>query len=149
MSTILMPLKRASALIRGVDCAAELEVTAETYSEIVETAEFAADGQQIGESLRRVGMGPVACIYHRSTGIEGGDKRSTFHGMTHRDYVGETVDHFCGVGHGLSLAHGAVHGIGETDDVAAEFHHGRCEAETGAGRWLVEERGEFAAAAYF
>ena len=123
-----------------MDGAAELEVAAEADRHVVETPLFALDRQQVGQRLRRVAVAAVTGIDDRYPGILRGHERRPLLEVAHGDDVREAADHTYGIGHGLALGHGRRVGVRETDDAAAQLHHGRGETQARTGRGLVEER---------
>ena len=130
-----------------MDRAAEFQVAAETDRHVVETAFLALDRQKIGQSLRGMGVAAVAGVDDRDARILRSHQRRALLEVTHGDDVREAADHAHGVGHRLALRHRRGVGVGEADDLTAEFHHRRREAQPRAGRRLVEERGQFLAPA--
>ena len=91
-----------------------------------------------------VAVAAVAGVDYRHAGDFAGSEGSSLDRVAHRDDVGEASHHAYGVLHGLSLAHGRVLGVGESEHGSAEFEHGGSEAESGAGAGLIEQRGELA-----
>ena len=128
-----------------MDGPAELEVSAAADDEVVETALFPGDGQEVGQGLGRMVMSAVARVDDRDVDVVRGHIGSALFRMAHRDDVGEALDGPRGIGHALAFGDGAVGGRGEPDDVAAQFDHGGLEAQTGAGRSLIEQRGDLLA----
>jgi len=85
----------------------------------------------------------VTGIDDRYPGILRGHERRPLLEVAHGDDVREAADHTYGIGHGLALGHGRRVGVRETDDAAAQLHHGRGETQARTGRGLVEERRSF------
>ena len=83
----------------------ELKVAAESYREIVQTAEFPLDCEKVGESLGRMGVAAVTCIDYRNTGNPGGNERCSFDRVTHCNHVCKAVDDAGGILDGLTLGH--------------------------------------------
>ena len=125
----------------------EFQVAAETNRHVVETALLALDRQEVGKRLRGMGVAAVAGVDDRDARILRGHQRRTLLEVTHGDDVGEAADHAHGVGHRLALRHRRGVGVGEADDLPAQFEHRRRETQPRAGRRLVEERGQFLAPA--
>ncbi len=130
-------------LDQRVDGAAEAEVAAEADGQVVDVAEFTVDGQQVGEGLRRVAVAAVAGVDDGHRGDFRGGQRSALDGVAHGDDVGEAGQDADGVLDGFTLGDRRAGGVGETEDLSAEFLHGggKAQARTRAG--LVEEGGEF------
>ena len=59
-------------LDEGMDGTTELQVTAKTDGEVVEAAQLAGDGEQVGEGLCRVAVAAVTGVDDRHTGHFGG-----------------------------------------------------------------------------
>ena len=57
-------------LYEGMHRTSELEVTAESDSEIIETADLPFDGKKISERLGRMGVRTVTCVNDRGARIE-------------------------------------------------------------------------------
>ena len=140
-------LVAGKSLDQRVDGTSELEVAAETDGEIVQTAELTLDGQQVGQGLGRMSVGTVTGIDNRDGRDAGSIERSALDWVPHSNYIRKTADYPRGILDSLALGNGSVAGIRKADHVAAQFHHRRSEAETGPGRWLIEESSELLALA--
>ena len=132
----------------AVDRTSEAEVAAEAYGKVVETSQFAGDGQKVGECLGRVGMAAVAGVDDRHTAHFCGGKLRSLYVVAHRYDVGEILHHSYCVAHRLTLAYRTAGSIGEAEHIAAEFHHCCRETESRAGRRFVEKCGEFLTLAF-
>ena len=67
----LDPRVARQGLDERVHGTAEFEVAAEADGEIVESADLALDGQQVGQGLRGMRMRAVAGVDDRYTAVEG------------------------------------------------------------------------------
>ena len=106
-------------------------------------AELPLDGQEVRQRLRRMAVGAVPGVDDGHGRHFRGIQLGAFDMVSHGDHVGEAAHHADGVLHALALGDGAAAGIGETEHVAAEFHHGGSEAQPRTGAGLIEEGGEF------
>ena len=131
-----------------VNGAAKFQVAAEADGEVVQTAAFPVDGQQVGQ---RLGGVVVAAV----TGIDdghfchlcGGIGRALL-GMAHGDDVGVGADDAHRVADGLAFRCGAAAGLGEAQHTAAQIQHGGFKGEPGAGGGLEEQRRQLFVAAH-
>ena len=117
-------LVAGQGLDQGMDGATEAQVAAETDRDPVDVSQFALDGQQVGQGLRRVAVAAVAGVDDGDGRHFGGIELRAFDVVTHRDEFGEAADHAHRVLYRLALAHGRTAGVGETEHVAAQLHHG-------------------------
>ena len=124
---------------QGVDGAAELQVAAAADDQVVQTPLLPLDGEQVGQGLGGVVVAAVTGIDDGNGGIHGCHQRCTLLGVAHGNDIGKAADGLCGVGHALALGGRGTGGIGEAQDLAAQFVHSRLKAQAGTGGGLVKQ----------
>ena len=99
-------------------------------------------GEEVAQGLGRMLMAAVAAVDDRDRRIVGGEPRRAVARMADDDQVGIVGDDPHRVGEALALGGRAGGRIGAGDGVAAQPQHGALERQPGAGRGLVEQRGQ-------
>ena len=127
--------------------AAELQVAAEADGEAAQPSLLAADGQQVGERLRRMAVAAVAGVDDRHGRLRGGGHRRALLRVAHRDDVGVAADRPHRVGHALALSRARAVCGGKAEHAAAQLEHRRLEAQPRAGTRFEEKSGELFARA--
>ena len=126
-----------------MDGAAELQITAQTDGQIIQSAHAAANGHQVGQGLGRVLVTAVTGVDHRNAGVTGSTQRCALLGVAHGNDIGIAGHHPDSVGYALALG-GAGHVLaGEAQHMAAQVQHSRLKGQAGAGGRLVEQGSQF------
>ena len=127
----------------------ELEVSAQPYCHVAESALFPADRQEVGECLRRMVVTAVSCVYHRNCRFSRSDHRCAFLRVPHRDDIG--ICAYCPyrVSHAFALCCRRALSFREPQHVSAQLVHSSLKAESRSGRRLEKQRCQLLAMAFF
>ena len=118
---------------------AELQVAAQTNSHVVYSAFELMNGHQVGQCLSWVLMAAIACVDNRNWGVHCSNHWCAFFWVTHCSNISIACDNTDGISNAFAFCSGRRISGRESDNVAAQFHHGRFKAESGAGAWFIEE----------
>ena len=136
-----------------MDGTAVLQIAAQTDGQMIQTAQFPVNGQQIRQSLGGMEVTAVTGVDHRDGCGSGSDLGRTLLGMAHGNDVSVVADGLCGIGHAFTLGSGGGIGLAETqhgaaqqeaiqngltEDEAEDDHH----AEVGCGDAPIDDTGE-------
>ena len=125
--------------------AAEAQVSAEAYGDIVQMTYFPLDGQKVGKSLGWMGVTAVTCIDNRHPGYFCRSERSSFDVVSDGNDVCEAAHYPHCILHSFTLADGRISWVRKAQDVAPEFHHSRGETEPCPCAGFIEKGSELLA----
>ena len=131
--------KRFDERVHG---AAKFQVAAQTNRQVIQSALFAADGEQVAERLRRMLVAAVTGVDDRHAGVLRCYARRTLFVVAHGDDIRIAGYHANRIGNAFTLGSRTVLCTCKAQYLAAKAHHGRFKAQTRAGTRLVKERGK-------
>ena len=121
-----------------------LQVANHHNVDAVECALRLFDRIEVEQCLRGVLVGTVACIDDRHLRELAGIARCTLQRVAHHDHIAVVADYLNCIVEGFTLRYTGVGCVRETDDASAEAVDRALKTESGSGRRLEKQRGDYA-----
>ena len=115
------------------------QVAAQTNGQVIQSALFTLESQQVGQGLGGVQVPAVAGIDDRTVCGQGSCLCRTGYRMTHHQNICVAADDLCGIFQSFALGYRGVCRIVEPDQSAAQTQHCGLERHLGAGGRLIEQ----------